>query len=614
MEGVERRTLLAGYAAEVVAPLSTATTGSQPTGPLLIDAQGNLYGTTAGDGGWTDGGKVFEIPEGSATPVALQTFSAKTQDYPYEPDGGRAPRGSLGMDAAGNIYGATAYGGEWNGGRIGGTLFRIDGATHQFSTLVSINSLSPDLPPPPYYPLGGVVADAAGNLYGTSSNVTSGARGQIFEWDAANAKVVTLALFNDTTGYQPTGPLVRDAAGNLFGVTSDGGAHWQGTIFELPAGSDTIRVLYTFDQSGSVVHHAESLAIDASGNLYGAMAADDSASVFRLSPDGTFTVLATRTGDFIDGDPGTGVAVDGAGNVFQVGAFDAVRDAMYEVPAGSGAFVQLAAFGADVGRGSKAAPVIDGHGYLYGTTTAGGANGMGAVYRIAPADAPTLPVGATPPATEPPPVAPPTASRPRLQFERTVTNVGAGETLPVIKVDVRDAGGKLLTAGRQRVTLRVVSRDGTWRLLGTVTAVAVHGVATFRGLSVRQANTYLLEATAGGFDAADSNTFVVRRGAVVKIVLGLPRKSILVDDSINPGVTLYDRFGNLATDASASVVLSIGSRTADAALTGTKTATPQDGFAYFGDVRIRKAGRYTLVAKWGRLTARSGVLAVRNQS
>jgi uncharacterized repeat protein (TIGR03803 family) len=110
--------------------------------------------------------------------------------------------------------------------------------------------------------------DAAGNLFGTTSFGGESNDGMVFEVGKGSGMVTTLASFDGSNGQQPVAGLVMDAGGNLFGTTLKGGTSDVGTIFELPAGSNTITALVSFDTANGARPMAP-LVMDASGNLFG---------------------------------------------------------------------------------------------------------------------------------------------------------------------------------------------------------------------------------------------------------------------------------------------------------------------------------------------------------
>lgn len=151
---------------------------------------------------------------------------------------GNYPSRNLVADASGNIYGTTHLGGA----RGIGTLFELAAGTHALSTLVSFNSNCGS-------PQGSLIADVNGNLYGTTLGGGTDGDGTVFEIASGTHALTTLASFvqcNGTTD-NPTGSLLADADGNLFGTTYSGGAYGYGTIFEVTASTHTLLTLVTFD-------------------------------------------------------------------------------------------------------------------------------------------------------------------------------------------------------------------------------------------------------------------------------------------------------------------------------------------------------------------------------
>jgi uncharacterized repeat protein (TIGR03803 family) len=132
------------------------------------------------------------------------------------------------------------------------------------------------------HPVGGVIADAEGNLYGTTLEGGSTGRGVVYELSrASNGEAVDTLLYNFTgsgnggDGGQPRGNLIFDDAGNLYGVTQFGGVSNQGTVFELsppssPGAPWIETVIYSFQGSPSDgARPATGLVLDSTGNLYG---------------------------------------------------------------------------------------------------------------------------------------------------------------------------------------------------------------------------------------------------------------------------------------------------------------------------------------------------------
>jgi len=242
--------------------------GYWPAG-LIMDADGNLYGNTAG-GGTHNAGVVFKLaPSGNSwKETILYNFSRA-------PDGG-GPSGDLVFDAAGNLYGTTAAGGtNANHNGLGdGTVFRLSpnpDASWSETVLHSFGAGDDGA-----MPLAGLVLDAAGNLYGTTpygGGTPEGGHGTAFQLSFSNGSWTETVISNFTTpsgGNSPQSPLTIDNAGNLLGV-ANGGAGRYGAVYQLSLanGTWTHIPLYSFPDTASGVHPTGKLVLDNRGNIYG---------------------------------------------------------------------------------------------------------------------------------------------------------------------------------------------------------------------------------------------------------------------------------------------------------------------------------------------------------
>lgn len=177
-------------------------------------------------GGTNSDGAVFEIPKTSdgyaSTPTLLASFNGAD---------GKIPQGGLVVDGAGNLIGTAAIGGTHNYGTVFEIAKTSDGYVSTPILLASFNI------PDGIIPNGGLVADAAGNLFGTTQEGGKSNLGTVFEikrTESGYASTPTvLANFNSTTGGMPQGGLTADAAGNLFGTAQNGGSHGFGSVFEI---------------------------------------------------------------------------------------------------------------------------------------------------------------------------------------------------------------------------------------------------------------------------------------------------------------------------------------------------------------------------------------------
>jgi uncharacterized repeat protein (TIGR03803 family) len=270
--------------------------GATPYGGLLEDNSGDLFGTTSAGGGAAGGGTVFEIAA-DGSEHTLYTFRGGND--------GLLPQAGLVADAAGNLYGTTEFGGSGNCSPYAngcGTLFKIT-PHHVESVLYTFG-------PSGAYPTSNLIFDKAGNLYGTTSGYPHNGPGTVFKL-APDGTLTTLYHFNNGgDGVFPIGGLVMDKAGNLYGTTFLGGQYGLGTVYEVTAqGSGT--VLHAFSGTDGSDPFA-GLLMDKSGNLFGAagQSTGGSGTVFEIAAGGVFTVLHTFTG--ADGsDPSGGLVADG---------------------------------------------------------------------------------------------------------------------------------------------------------------------------------------------------------------------------------------------------------------------------------------------------------------
>lgn len=241
--------------------------GCLALGSLILDKNGNLYGTTRA-GGADDLGTVFELirePNGEWTEKLLHGFAG-------QPGDGTAPEAGLIFDQAGNLYGTTSNGGQYNWGTVFELLPQSDG-TWDEKVIHSFCPLCED----GYYSVAGLTVDSKGHLFGTTlSGADATSLGAIFELSpepgGAWNETVLYSFNVDRDGNAPAGELLVDSRGNLFGTTNSGGVNESGTIFELSPGSDgtwTEKVLCFFWQDVEGWFPQAGLVSDALGNLYG---------------------------------------------------------------------------------------------------------------------------------------------------------------------------------------------------------------------------------------------------------------------------------------------------------------------------------------------------------
>jgi uncharacterized repeat protein (TIGR03803 family) len=226
---------------------------------------------------------------------------------------GRSPRAGLIADKAGNLYGTTMNG----GGKSLGAVFRLapDRTETLLYSFVGVSDGS--------YPEAGLILDKGGNLYGTTRGGGTAGVGTVFRLAPDGTETVLYSFRGGSDGASPVAGLLADEAGNLFGTTMTGGGagcyenQGCGTVFRLATdGAET--VLYSFQSGSDGAFPLAGLISDSAGNLYGTTTGccgESKGTVFKLAPDGTETVLHAFTGGK-DGAYPRSSLIAKAGNLF----------------------------------------------------------------------------------------------------------------------------------------------------------------------------------------------------------------------------------------------------------------------------------------------------------
>jgi uncharacterized repeat protein (TIGR03803 family) len=290
--------------------------GANPTFGMVMDASGNLYGTAGGGGNLTTCyggcGVVFKLdPSGHET--LLYSFTGGRD--------GSGPTGVLVQDASGNLYGTTIGGGVQTGSSGFGVVYKLDPSGHE-TVLYSFSGGADG-----GYPAAGVIRDAAGNLYGTAWYGGAFNEGVVFKIDTSNTEKVLYSFTGRADGGSPFSGLVRDPSGNLYGTTEGGGnlcgAAGCGVVFKLDT-NDNESVLHSFSYPDGAFPESATLIRDTAGNLYGVTYGGGTSCsfpgcgvVFKLDASGNETLLHSFTATGGDGEnPSAGLRLDGSGSLY----------------------------------------------------------------------------------------------------------------------------------------------------------------------------------------------------------------------------------------------------------------------------------------------------------
>jgi uncharacterized repeat protein (TIGR03803 family) len=356
--------------------------GAEPDAGLLLD--GALYGTTYRGGDRNDAGTVYKVtPSGE--------YSIIHRFVRHAPSGQRAnPDAGLISDRAGNFYGTTLEGGPL----YKGTVYKIS-ARGRYTILYTFTGPEGEFPRAP------LIRDSGGSLYGVTeaggnSLCEGGGCGTVFKVDTAGKASVLYAFTGGTDGHDPIGGLVRDKQGNLYGTTISGGTsncagEGCGIAFKIDtSGQET--VLHRFTEGLDGGHPAGALLQGSGGNLYGTTDSggkvDAGGTVFKIDKTGNETVLYNFTGGSDGAGPFDGLFQDAAGDFFGTTEFGGGSTGcqsgcgtVFELDSSGHEMVLYRFTGKEDGAYPLASVVMDAAGFLYGTASEGGdgtcANGLG---------------------------------------------------------------------------------------------------------------------------------------------------------------------------------------------------------------------------------------------
>lgn len=243
--------------------------GSSPDGGVIEAKDGKLYGMTS-KGGIYNWGVIFQYDPSAKIFKKL---------YDFDDTNGSGPLGNLLQASDGKLYGVTNTGGA----NDYGVLFQFDLSTNTY-----VRKFDFDWSTTGSNPLGNLTEAKNGKLYGLTSSGGKDNGGVLFEYDPSNSTCTKKVELNgDSDGGIPYGSLTEAPDGNLYGLTSSGGANNRGVLFQYSISSNTYTVKLDFDGGARGSNPQSSLTLGANGKLYGTTeygGASDEGVIFEYDP------------------------------------------------------------------------------------------------------------------------------------------------------------------------------------------------------------------------------------------------------------------------------------------------------------------------------------------
>ncbi len=364
------------------------TDGSDPAAGLVQATDGNFYGTTA-QGGANGQGTVFKIsPNGTLT--TLYSFCSQSNCTD-----GADPFEALVQASNGDLYGTTVEGGvDANSVFPGfGTIFKINASgklttVYNFCSLIDCSDGT--------NPYGGLIQAADGNLYGTTYNGGFDGAGAVFKI-TPTGKLTALysfcSLSDCTDGDFPFAGLVQATDGNLYGTTYYGGSNSGGTVFKITPGG-VLTTLHSFCSEASCTDGSNpegAMVQGEDGNLYGITAAGgangSTGTLFKITLSGSLTTLHSfcSQSDCTDGGyPSAGMVQGTDGNLYGTTSEGGANNfgTVFKITA-RGVLTTLHSFDSTEGAPSYAGLVQGTNGSFFGTTPVGGTSKDGTAFSLA---------------------------------------------------------------------------------------------------------------------------------------------------------------------------------------------------------------------------------------
>ncbi len=380
---------------DVIYTFTGRTDGADPYAGLTMDRAGNFYGTTSSGGlGY---GTVFKLSKVNSQWVltTLYRFAGGND--------GSGPLAGVYVGPDGNLYGTTYRGGGTGCHGFGcGTIFTVKkfclGSLCQYGTSIIYRFTGGSDGAQPSGPL---VFDRSGAIYGTAVNgglhLGCGGPGcgvvfKVAKGGLSWTEHVLYQFAGGTDAQLPIGGVIFDSAGNLYGTTESGGSHGLGTVFELTSSGSgwTEQILYSFHSTIDGYYPQTGLIFDSRNNLYGATVFGGSSlggTIFELARSGggwSHTVLYNLSGN---AGPFGRLFMDSVGNLYATSYQDGryVLGSAFELTAGTWTYSSLHDFtGGSDGQYPQCNLTLAPNGRFYGTTSFGGGGGHGTILEIDP--------------------------------------------------------------------------------------------------------------------------------------------------------------------------------------------------------------------------------------
>ncbi len=376
--------------------------GANPTAGMIMDRAGNLYGTTSGVG-MAATSSAFELKSVNSSWLLKPLF-----DFYYDERGAYGysltTKPVFGPDGA--LYAAAQFGGNDNCAAGCGTVLKLQPQARACGSVLCLWDVTVlyyfSGPPDGTFP-DQIVFGADGSIYGTTLDGGTGGGcggsgcGTVYKLTNSGGvwTKTTLYNFSGNDGYYPIGGVIQDAAGKLYGATVSGGSGNMGIVYELSPvanGFWTQTILHTFQRSDGE-SPVGPLTPDATGNLYGVAnggGANMGGTVFELTQPGTwnFQTLYNLPISFFAGGPNGGLLLDSAGSIYGTTIGGGVNGlgVVYKLAFTNGTwnFTDLHDFMVFEGQQPNGGLIFDAGGNIYGTAGFGGNINRGTAWKLTP--------------------------------------------------------------------------------------------------------------------------------------------------------------------------------------------------------------------------------------